>query len=272
MSYSSYETSIASGEPIELYKFVEGSNISLFSTYHDDIEFNGELYIPSSLKRDRIKQTTDSFKNDISIKFPRNNEFALSFITSTPEDITTLTIFRGHVGDITSDGIDFQSYWKGRVLGADVTGNEINMVCESVFTSMRRVGVRARYEYSCRHALYSTGCGLNKVSFANAGLITAISTNRITLTISELALQSDGYYSGGFIVVEGIRRFIINHVGNTIDLMSNIPENIIVGHNVTFYAGCDHSKETCNSKFSNIINFGGFPYIPSSNPFGLNPF
>jgi len=30
--------------------------------------------------------------------------------------------------------------------------------------------------------------------------------------------------------------------------------------NVAF--GCDHTQATCQSKFNNLINFRGFPYVP----------
>ena len=30
--------------------------------------------------------------------------------------------------------------------------------------------------------------------------------------------------------------------------------------NVAF--GCDHTQATCQSKFNNLVNFRGFPYVP----------
>lgn len=35
---------------------------------------------------------------------------------------------------------------------------------------------------------------------------------------------------------------------------------------VTLYPGCDGSRETCISKFNNFLNFGGHPFLPTSNP------
>lgn len=42
---------------------------------------------------------------------------------------------------------------------------------------------------------------------------------------------------------------------------------IEVGTKLSLYAGCDKLNTTCNQKFSNILNFGGFPFIPNDNPF-----
>jgi hypothetical protein len=33
------------------------------------------------------------------------------------------------------------------------------------------------------------------------------------------------------------------------------------------FAGCDRTFATCQSKFGNSLNFGGFPWIPAKNPF-----
>jgi len=37
---------------------------------------------------------------------------------------------------------------------------------------------------------------------------------------------------------------------------------------VKIYPGCDRVRATCESKFDNLDNFGGFPWIPTKNPFG----
>lgn len=43
--------------------------------------------------------------------------------------------------------------------------------------------------------------------------------------------------------------------------------DLSIGSVVLAYAGCDKSNSTCATKFNNIVNFGGFPYIPNTNPF-----
>jgi hypothetical protein len=35
------------------------------------------------------------------------------------------------------------------------------------------------------------------------------------------------------------------------------------GDAFTVYLGCDHTQATCTTKFGNLTNFRGFPYIPS---------
>ena len=40
-----------------------------------------------------------------------------------------------------------------------------------------------------------------------------------------------------------------------------------LGQTVDVFAGCDHSLAICESKFANVINYGGFPFVPIKNPF-----
>jgi uncharacterized phage protein (TIGR02218 family) len=35
-----------------------------------------------------------------------------------------------------------------------------------------------------------------------------------------------------------------------------------VGDAFTVYQGCDHTPGTCQSKFNNLANFRGFPFVP----------
>ena len=44
-----------------------------------------------------------------------------------------------------------------------------------------------------------------------------------------------------------------------------------VGDTIYLYPGCDRTLATCTAKFGNSANFGGFPFIPTKNPFGGSP-
>lgn len=44
----------------------------------------------------------------------------------------------------------------------------------------------------------------------------------------------------------------------------------IVGESVYLSSGCDKKNSTCAEKFNNISNFGGFPYMPTDNPFEVS--
>ncbi len=41
--------------------------------------------------------------------------------------------------------------------------------------------------------------------------------------------------------------------------------SIAVGEQVSVVAGCDKQIETCRTKFSNALNFRGFPHMPGND-------
>jgi hypothetical protein len=40
-----------------------------------------------------------------------------------------------------------------------------------------------------------------------------------------------------------------------------------IGDAVTITAGCRHDIQTCRNVFDNVPNYGGFPQLPTVNPF-----
>jgi uncharacterized phage protein (TIGR02218 family) len=188
----------------------------------------------------------------------------------------TLTIFRGHE-QVPGETV---AHWKGRIVGAEVEGARILLTCESVFSTLRRAGVRAKYQRLCRHALYGRGCGLDIALSWLSGPVTAVSGNAVT--IPDAAGQPDGWFRGGVLRYGAQLGFITGHAGALLTLSRPVPEiaaalaspeiDTDTGDTLPIMAditpGCDLRASTCAAKFGNLPNFGGFPEIPGRNPFG----
>lgn len=281
MTYQALESSRQSGRPVFLYRMVQGSLVWLFTTATRVIEFGGEEYLPSSVSGTELKQSSEMAKDGIRLTFPRTDEFASQFLGYAPDLVTTVTVFRLHTSDPDSEAI---VYWKGRIASSKAAGAKIELECESIFTSMRRPGLRARYQRSCRHALYGRGCRLDPETFAVPGRPTAISANAVVVTVPEAAAFADGWFFGGMLrASDGALRLVVGHVGSTITLsrpLARLAQDIASagygndygnqygGPACKLYPGCDHSTAACLGKFDNLDNHGGFPFIPLKNPFG----
>jgi uncharacterized phage protein (TIGR02218 family) len=154
------------------------------------------------------------------------------------------------------------------------------LTCESVFSTLRRAGVRAKYQRLCRHALYGRGCGLDIAISWLTGTVTAVSGNAVT--IPEAAGQPDGWFRGGVLRFGTQLGFITGHAGALLTLSRPMPELAAAiaapdidpdtGDPLPVFVdlapGCDLRAATCAAKFGNLPNFGGFPDIPGRNPFG----
>lgn len=279
MSYEIYENSVQDGDPVSRFVFAVGDTIYAYTTEPNIVSDSNYTFTPAAIKMGEVSQTNEMAKDPLELEFHRDVTFAQLFLGGVPEQVTTVTVFRGHLGDTSEE---FQFYWKGRVAGASVSGDVVRIDCENIFTSMRRPGLRARYQKRCRHALYQSGCGVSSALYASVSSVTAASG--FTITIDELDSNNSNidsneanpdYYVGGMVETnDGATRYIVNQSGNVLTLIRPLQSLIddvndsVGGAEVTLYPGCDHTTDTCISKFDNLLNYGGFPYIPSKNPFG----
>lgn len=266
MSYIATDASTQDGEPVLLVQFTQGGTSWRYASIASDVSHLAVTWSASPIKTGTFMQTNEMAKDTLSITLPRNNPFALYMLSDSSDQITSVTIYRGHVTDA-----EYVVYWKGRVSSFKAKGESVSIECEPIFTSLKRAGLRARYQKSCRHVLYGSGCGLTSTDFDYAATVSATVGSAITLLSDPSGI--DGSFTGGMIEYNAQLRYIVSHVGTTLTLMRpfvSLGDEVTANGNtgVTLYFGCDHTKATCLSKFNNLLNYGGFPWIPSKNPMG----
>jgi len=276
MAYNDKETSVENGSPFFLYEFnTNTSKVYYFTSHVEIITWDEKEWLPLAIKHSEIKQATDMSKNSTAITIPLNGEFSLLFKGWSPDNVVTVNIRRGHFGES-----DTLIYWKGRVSSHSVKQGTLELNVESIFTSLRSSGVRARFQRTCRHALYSKGCNVDKSLFAVVGVLQSLSG--LQLTIPEASLQVDGWFTQGIIQFQdGSLRAITSHIGSSISIgraSRYVSDNFAMsgyglnygtffgGMRVTLYPGCDRTMTTCKDKFNNLDNHGGFKWIPNKNP------
>lgn len=261
MTYQTTEGSIHGGAPLELYRFAQGTRRWTLTSHVEAIVYAGETYVATAIERTAPEIGTDAQRAALALRLPRAHELAAALLAAAPEETVSLTVYRRHFTDPDAETIVF---WRGRVATAKLAGSVCELSCEPLLAVMQRPGLRARYGLLCRHPLYSVGCGAPQNSFRTSGTIQAVSG--ATLTINAAGTQPNGYFTAGLLVAGDVRRFIVSHTDTTVVLMQPSPA-LVAGMAVDLYAGCDHTLETCHARFANSANFGGFPWIPTKNPF-----
>jgi uncharacterized phage protein (TIGR02218 family) len=265
MSFDSFETSAASGAPIEVFKFVTASETYRYTNHTENITVNGELYFPAAVVREDIKtgtQLDDTHEINLNMAYDlpliQNN----AYTKSSPSIL--VTVRRVHLGsNLATDSIVL---WVGRVSGFSVTDKLAKVKIASYFSTALRGNIPGvHYQNNCNHVLYDGRCKVLQGGFQTFSAITVISGNDITVTNDGVA---DGLLVAGIVTLQrtGESRMVINNLSNVITLASSFPEAVL-GDSVIMIQGCDHSFATCGTKFSNTLNYGGHPYIPGLNPF-----
>ena len=266
MTYNSLEISDYDNQPYELYEFsFSGKNWRYTSSDEDQI-YLSNTYQSVNIERSTVKQNKELNKANLSVKIPYNLNLADQFIVYPPAEVMSLTVYRLHR---TGPNTEVVIIWRGRVINAEWNNIVVELTCEAVFTSLRRPGLRRHYQAQCPHVLYGADCSLALNSFENLG--TAISVNGTAITISAGIVQADSYYAGGiflFFDIDGVphKRAINSNVGNAVVI--SYPIALLINNStIRLYPGCRHIVDDCNTKFSNLLNYGGFPYSPDLNPF-----
>lgn len=255
--------------PAELYKFVNDQTEWFFTSADTDVDYNGDTYLAVSIGREGFEISAEINQATLSITVPVSNPIATMHLTDASDFATTLTLF-------VDDGDSVAAFWKGRVSSVSADDDEATIECESIFTSLRRPGLRSRFQRSCRHALYASGCYLDPEDFGVVGTVNNIADELVQ--VPEAGLSDNGHYLGGYLKApDGTLRYIVEHAGEYLTLSKPIQSLIdavaaegsgdFTG--VTIYPGCDHTMATCLGTFSNLNNYGGFPWIPgeTNNPF-----
>ena len=182
MTYAILESSGAEGNPYFLYQFVEGDQVWRFTSRATDWTSAGiggaEItWEAAAVSHGGIVQTGEIERGRLEVTWPLSHPFARRFFAPLGNTPVTLTILRGHE-QVPGETV---AHWKGRVVGAEAEGQRIQLACESVFSTLRRAGVRAKYQRLCRHALYGRGCGLDVAQHWQVGTVTAVAGTTVTV-------------------------------------------------------------------------------------------
>lgn len=263
MTYDTKENSVSDAQPFELYEFVRGVWADYLTTRDTELVASPTVtYRPTAIKRSKMRQGDDTLKDPVDLTLPRGDSLASDFINFTPQEVTSVTIKRLHHGLDISEAV---VVWKGRISGSNVKNETVTISCESIYTSILRLGLREKTEWNCQNVLYSAECKVDQPSYRVNDTIGAISGTQLSMnTIG--GSYADGWFTGGVIEYGTTRRFIISHVGGDLIMSRPFPE-LQAGMEVALYPGCDHLMSTCINKYNNIINYKGFPWIPGRNPF-----
>lgn len=268
MSFDAIEKSADQGRPVELYTFQRDYQAWRYTSADRDLVIDGATYVSRAITRSSIESTPEMARSNLKITAPRDLEVADLYRISPPTLAVTLVVRQYHQGDGEQATI-----WAGRISTVDFVGIAAEITCDPVFTAMRRVGLRRLYQRQCPHVLYGAACRVNREVHRVDGVASSVSGAGVS--VSAASAHANGWFSGGYLEYEvelGIpeRRFISDHVGSSITLNTR-PEGLSDGQAVKLYPGCDHTTASCTTKFSNILNYGGFPYFTTKNPFGGNP-
>jgi uncharacterized phage protein (TIGR02218 family) len=126
------------------------------------------------------------------------------------------------------------------------------------------------YGRRCDASLGDARCRVDLTPFRGAGTVIEM-PDRSHLTVGGLSAFAAGFFDRGSLVLAGGQEVAIDgHVllaeGRArLTLWLPLDRAVQAGETFTIIAGCDKRFATCRSRFSNHLNFRGFPHVPGSD-------
>ncbi len=274
MTHASVETSVEGQEPLELYEFVSIDKTYTYCTGEDEVVWNGRTYVPTYLDRGDIPHIggSDPDSSSLNLTLPDNLEVVELWRTASLSQVVDLTIYRWHRTELQAE---FSAVWTGRVSNISwQSGRSVNINSQSPFTSVLRIGLKRKIQINCPHSLYGSLCTVVKETFAENYTVDSVSGATVTISAIAGGGFDATYFSGGYMVwlnpsliaPSTERGFIFTQTGNDLEL-TTVPFALAAGTLVTVYPGCPRTMDACDTRFSNLDNYGGFPWRPGNNIF-----
>lgn len=180
----------------------------------------------------------------------------LSWLVNWSDVAARKLVFRGHIGEMRRHGGAFHAELRGLT---DVLNRPMGRVIQK----------------SCPAVLGDSACGID-LSAPGMSTLASVhevaSSNRFVLSGVE-GLDEGWFRRGRFHVLTGegaglshaIQDDRQNGALRVIDLWETLRVDIQPGDQIRLIAGCDGTMTQCQCRFGNLLNFRGFPDVPTED-------
>ena len=250
-------------KPSELYHIWRGSTHWRYTSLDDHVVFNGNNYSPVAVKRDSVTYDYNLDVSSLNITFAYITDPVIKFISRNPVEVIWVEIFR-ILRDM--DPVEATVVFVGQIKNVSFQGVQANVSCVGFEHYLKQPIPTERYQPQCNYTVFGTKCALSDSSYKLSSISATIDSTGLIITATEFGSQADGYYQWGRIEWSDYKRMIVKHEGNDVTLRYPLLDFPSTGGLIDAWPGCDWTIETCRDKYDNVVNFGGFPYIPIDNP------
>ena len=241
----------------------QASEIHRFTTFDKNIELNGNTYISrTGFIPSAIQVFNRANPDNISVSGLLSTVLNKADIIAGFYNYIKIKIFLVNWEDLSQGVINLFNGFTGRfdVVDDNTFRVELSSLKQRLLNNIGRVVTP-----ECRVDLGDNSCRVDLLALSREGQITEV-TSRNEFEVSLSYSDNDFANLGIFTFTSGRNQGkaieIRSQIGRDIVLYLATPFNIEVGTTYSMVPGCDKRFSTCHDKFSNRVNFRGFPYLP----------
>ena len=255
-------------------------SVSFYFTDHDqDLVIGGNTYLAElGYQRTAIQSNADMSVDNLDL------QGILDSSTLTVDDLRTglfdfaeIRIFVMNWADLTQGILQMRFGYLGDVT---VTPSGTFTTQLRGLTQLLQQNVGELYTPWCRADLGDARCKIDLVGggWQKTATVTAV-TDEANFNISVTEPRAvDGWFNEGVVTFtsgdndgRSIEIKTWTQSGGAVQLHLPMPQPITVGDTLTLYPGCDKTVGTCVSRFNNVVNFRGEPYVPGADAMLATP-
>jgi len=247
------------------WKVTRRDGVILGFTDHDqDLTVAGQLYEASTgYTRSAIHTISDMSVDNLDIESALNSDsLNADDLRAGVWDAAEIEIFFVNWQDLTQGIIILK---RGTIGLVELQDTIFKAELRGMTQALQQQIVEL-YTPDCRADLGDARCTVNIAALTVTGTVTA-ATDRYGFTDSSRPEAADYFDNGMVTWTSGLnigRKMEIGTFasGGVFALYLPMPGTITVGDTYSAQPGCDKSFATCQSRYNNVLNFRGEPYIP----------
>lgn len=249
-----------------------------YARWDVDVVFNSLTYKPLVFNRSPVIVSTTQQEQRVSFRLDNvSKEFSQLLFQKELSGgrVRCIQVFNSLLADAASYILLFDGSFS--MPAADETAVTVDAI--SWLTRYGQLMVPRRiFQPSCNYRLYDSGCTIDRAAAANvqSSTVQAGSTKTILRDMalngltSALTTDPDKYWDEGtFEFTSGantgqarpVKAFL--SAKNTIEVRFPFLNTPVAGDAYSIRRGCNKTKDACNTRFSNLNNFGGFAEVPT---------
>jgi uncharacterized phage protein (TIGR02218 family) len=260
------------------WRITRRDGAEFFFTDHDqDIVFDGHVYLAcTGYSRTAIANDSSMAVDNLDV----DGVFDAAAITEHDMragrfDHAEVRVFLVNWVDPSMGALKMRRGWFG----------EVTLTQSGAFRTELRGMVQALqqrigevYSPECRADLGDARCKVDLAAFTRSGTVTSATDRALFFATLDGAPTPDGWFNGGALTFTsgenaGKTTEVKSWTAATgrIELFLAVGYAISAGDAFSVYPGCDKRLDTCISRFNNVLNFRGEPYVPGIDAFMSYP-
>ena len=285
MTYEADEYSAEQNRPLEYYTIVHNDGLTIWRhvsgprDYYD--QATSKLFTAIPIARTEQKVSKTGTPTEITLALPIDHPLAVRWTRQgVPPRTVTVTVYRRQ--DVSGES---RQYWYGKVYSMAVEGNVAKFRIPAHSGERLQSSVpSAVISRACPYILYDQNtCKVIRTSsyglaFRVATTVIYVNGRNVRVSLADTGRNGTWAENGELLHIASGERMTIRQQTDLnpgasavadLTLNSQIVE-LNIGDDVHVFAGCDHTingAHGCGPKFANKDNYGGFPQLPTTDPF-----